>query len=187
MSITLRTARTGLTLDGLDADDVPSLVSLAGDRAIADTTISVPHPLDAEVARQWLASFTQAMAVGSAEHFAIREAAGAPLVGMVSLRSIDREHEEAELSFWIGRPFWGRGYATEAAGAAVDRAFGALGINRIVAHHMVRNPASGRVLARLGFRQEGLLRERVKKWGVHEDVVLMALLRQDRTAYRSPT
>jgi RimJ/RimL family protein N-acetyltransferase len=106
---------------------------------------------------------------------------------MVSLRSIDREHEEAELSFWIGRPFWGRGYATEAAGAAVDRAFDALGINRIVAHHMVRNPASGRVLAQLGFRQEGLLRERVKKWGIYEDVVLMALLRRDRTAYRSPT
>jgi RimJ/RimL family protein N-acetyltransferase len=122
------------------------------------------------------------MAIGNAEHFAIREAAGAPLVGMVSLRSIDREHEEAELSFWIGRPFWGRGYATEAAGAAVDRAFDALGINRIVAHHMVRNPASGRVLARLGFRQEGLLRERVKKWGVYEDVVLMALLRRERIA-----
>ena len=183
----MRMATTRLLLDSLVADDVPSLVSLAGDAAIADTTISVPHPLDAEVARQWLASLTQAMAVGSAEHFAIREAAGAPLVGMVSLRSIDREHEEAELSFWIGRPFWGRGYATEAAGAAVDRAFDVLGLNRIVAHHMVRNPGSGRVLARLGFRQEGLLRERVKKWGVHEDVVLMALLRRDRPVDQQQT
>jgi RimJ/RimL family protein N-acetyltransferase len=183
----MRKRKTGLTLDALVAEDVPSLASLAGDRAIADTTISVPHPLDAEVARQWLASLTQAMAVGSAEHFAIREAAGTPLVGMVSLRGIDREHEEAELSFWIGRPFWGRGYATEAAGAAVDRAFDGLGINRIVAHHMVRNPASGRVLARLGFRQEGLLRERVKKWGVYEDVVLMALLRRDRALDPSQT
>jgi RimJ/RimL family protein N-acetyltransferase len=182
MPITLRTARTGLTLDALVAGDASSLALLAGDRAIADTTISVPHPLDAEVAREWLAALAQAVALGSAEHFAIREAAGAPLVGMVSVRSIDREHEEAELSFWIGRPFWGRGYATEAAGAAVDRAFDGLGLNRLVAHHMVRNPASGRVLAQLGFRQEGLLRERVKKWDVYEDVVLMALLRRDRAA-----
>lgn len=176
----MRTTEAGLVLDALTEDDVPALVLLAGDAAIADTTISVPHPLDPGVARAWLAALAQAEAVGSAEHFAIREAAGAPLVGMVSLRGIDREHEEAELSFWVGRPFWGRGYATAAARATVDRAFDALGINRIVAHYMVRNPASGRVLARLGFRQEGLLRERVKKWGVYEDVVLMALLRRER-------
>jgi RimJ/RimL family protein N-acetyltransferase len=171
-----------LLLDSLSEADVASLVALAGDPAIADTTISVPHPLDERVARDWLASLAQTAALGGAEHFAIREAAGRPLVGMVSLRGIDREHEEVELSFWVGRPFWGRGYATEAAGAAVDRAFDVLGMNRIVAHYMVRNPASGRVLARLGFRQEGLLRERVKKWGVYEDVVLMALLRRDRVA-----
>jgi len=169
-----------LLLDSLSEADVASLVELAGDSAIADTTISVPHPLDERVAHEWLAGLAQAMALGSAEHFAIREASGAPLVGMVSLRGIDREHEEVELSFWIGRPFWGRGYATAAAGAAVAHAFDVLSLNRIVAHHMVRNPASGRVLARLGFRQEGLLRERVKKWGVYEDVVLMALLRRDR-------
>ena len=171
-----------LLLDAPSDDDVAALVELAGDVAIADTTISVPHPLDEGVAREWLATLAQAVELGSAEHFAIREAAGRPLVGMVSLRGIDREHDQVELSFWIGRPFWGRGYATEAAGAAVDRAFDVLGMNRIVAHHMVRNPASGRVLARLGFRQEGLLRERVKKWGVYEDVVLMALLRRDRVA-----
>jgi len=171
-----------LLLDSLSEADVASLVELAGDPAIADTTISVPHPLDERVAHEWLAGLAQTMALGSAEHFAIREASGAPLVGMVSLRGIDREHEEVELSFWVGRPFWGRGYATAAAGAAVDRAFDVLGLNRIVAHHMVRNPASGRVLARLRFRQEGLLRERVKKWGVYEDVVLMALLRRERVA-----
>jgi RimJ/RimL family protein N-acetyltransferase len=176
-----------LLLDPLSEADVASLVELAGDPAIADTTISVPHPLDAVMAREWLAGLAQTMALGGAEHFAIRETAGGPLVGMVSLRAIDREHEEVELSFWIGRPFWGRGYATEAAGAAVDRAFDVLGLNRIVAHHMVRNPASGRVLARLGFRQEGLLRERVKKWGVYEDVVLMALLRRDRPVDQQQT
>ena len=169
-----------LLLDSLSEADVASLVELAGDPAIADTTISVPHPLDERVAHEWLAGLAQTMALGSAEHFAIREASGAPLVGMVSLRGIDREHEEVEVSFWIGRPFWRRGYATEAACAVVDHAFDVLGLNRLVAHHMVRNPSSGHVLARLGFRQEGLLRERVKKWGVYEDVVLMSLLRRDR-------
>ncbi len=177
MQVILRTER--LILDALAEADLPALVALAGDRAIADTTISVPHPLDADGARQWLARLQAAMADGSAASFAVREYAGGALIGMVSLRSIDGEHEEAELSVWIGVPFWGRGYATEAAQAIVAHALDALRLNRLVAHHMVRNPAAGRMLAKLGFRQEGLLRERVKKWGVYEDVVLMALLRRD--------
>ena len=178
MSIALRTER--LVLDALAEEDLPALIALAGDRAIADTTISVPHPLDADGARQWLSRLQAAMADGSAASFAVREHAGPRLIGMVSLRSIDREHEEAELSVWIGTPFWGRGYATEAARAVVTHAFDALRLNRLIAHHMVRNPAAGHMLAKLGFRQEGLLRERVKKWGVYEDVALMALLRRDR-------
>jgi len=179
MQAALRTER--LVLNALTEEDLPALVALAGDRAIADTTISVPHPLDADGARQWLARLEQAMADGSAETFAVREHAGGSLVGMVSLRNVDREHEEAELSVWVGVPFWGRGYATEAARAAVAHGFDTLRLNRLVAHHMVRNPAAGRMLAKLGFRQEGLLRERVRKWGVYEDVVLMALLRRDRS------
>jgi RimJ/RimL family protein N-acetyltransferase len=173
----LRTPR--LVLDALTDADVPALVSLAGDRRIADTMISVPHPLDAAAARQWLDRLRAGAASGTARHWAIRAADTGALVGMATLRAIDREHEEAELSFWIGVASWGRGYATEAAGAVIAHAFTSDGLNRLVAYHMVRNPSSGRVLARLGFRQEGLLRQRVKKWGVYEDVVLAALLRRD--------
>lgn len=178
MATELRTER--LLLDAVALGDLPSLAALAGDRTIADTTISVPHPLDAEAARQWLERLAEGMATSSAQHFAVRERTGGPLIGMVSLRGIDREHDEAELSVWIGMPFWGRGYATEAARAVVAHAFDVVHLNRLVAHHMVRNPAAGRMLGKLGFRREGLLRERVRKWGVYEDVVLMALLRRDR-------
>jgi RimJ/RimL family protein N-acetyltransferase len=173
----LQTAR--LVLDGLDDVDLPALATLAGDRRIADTMISVPHPLDALAAQAWLRRLQAGAATGEAQHWAIREPGTGALVGMVSLRAIDREHEEAELSFWIGAPAWGHGYATEATGAVIRHAFTTEGLNRLVAHHMVRNPSSGRVLAKLGFRQEGLLRQRVKKWGVYEDVVLTALLRSD--------
>ena len=179
MKTALRTTR--LILDALAEEDLPALLALAGDRAIADTTISVPHPLDGTTARQWLARLATPSADTGAQHFAVREHAGGALIGMVSIRSIDRAHEEAELSVWIGAPFWGRGYATEAARAVVAHAFDTLRLNRLVGHHMVRNPAAGRMLAKLGFRQEGLLRERVRKWGVYEDVVLMALLQRDRS------
>lgn len=68
---------------------------------------------------------------------------------------------------------------SEAIGAVLRLAFEDLGLNRVHAYHMVRNPPSGRVLASHGFRAEGVLRERVRKWGVFEDVVLQALLRAD--------
>ena len=89
------------------------------------------------------------------------------------------EHLQAEVSFWIGRPWWRRGFATEAAQGVVRFAFESLDLNRVYGHHLVRNPASGRVLARLGMQREGLLRQRVRKNDSFEDVVLCALVRED--------
>ena len=63
--------------------------------------------------------------------------------------------------------------------AVVRYVFESLGLNRLYAYHMVRNPASGRVLEKNGFKQEGLLRQRVRKWGRFEDVAQWAILRQE--------
>lgn len=67
----------------------------------------------------------------------------------------------------------------EVVQAVVRYGLETLGLNRLYACHMLRNPASGRVLEKNGFRQEGLLRQRVKKWGQFEDVLLWAILKQD--------
>jgi ribosomal-protein-alanine N-acetyltransferase len=83
------------------------------------------------------------------------------------------------MGFWIGVDWWGQGYASEAARAAVRFAFKELNLNRVYAHYMTRNPASGRVLEKIGMKREGLLRQRVRKWGVFEDVVILAMLRDD--------
>ena len=97
----------------------------------------------------------------------------------MGLREIDTEHSQAEMGFWIEVESWGKGYATEAARAVVRSAFDQLKLNRVYAHHMVRNPASGRVMEKVGMKREGLLRQRVRKWGVFEDVVLLAILHDD--------
>jgi RimJ/RimL family protein N-acetyltransferase len=77
------------------------------------------------------------------------------LLGTVGFKGIDRTSAQAELGFWIGVEYWGRGYATEAALALLSYGFGTLGLNRVYDHHMVRNPASGRELAKIGMRVEG--------------------------------
>lgn len=174
---TLRTAR--LVLGTFDPEDAPDLQRLAGAREIADTTLSIPHPYELDHALAWIGNQRKESVRGRAANFAVRLAASSALVGSVGLRDIDPEHLQAELGFWIGREWWGRGYASEAAAAAVRFGFEELGLNRIYAHHMTRNPAAGAVLRHIGMQREGLLRARVRKWGVYEDVVLYAILRED--------
>ena len=174
---TLTTTR--MRLRPFVAADAGRVAELAGAREIADTTISIPHPYPVSTAERWIASHPQAWAADRAAHFAICLLPHGLLIGGIALRNIDRAHYQAELGVWIGKPWWGNGYATEAAGTLLDLAFGPLGLNRVHAHHLARNPASGRVLERAGFQREGLLRQRVMKWGRFEDVVLLSILRSD--------
>ena len=173
--LTLETER--LLLRPMNLDDAPAVSRLAGRREIADTTISIPHPYSEEQARQWIAGHGDLFADGRFVVFGMELRQGGTLCGTIGLREIDAEHSQAELGFWVAVDCWGQGYATEAARAVVKCGFEQLGLNRIYAHHMVRNPASGRVLAKIGMKREGLLRQRVRKWGVFEDVVLLAVLR----------
>ncbi|HTS52534.1 MAG TPA: GNAT family N-acetyltransferase [Burkholderiales bacterium] len=173
----IRTAR--LVLRPFAPDDAAALSELAGAFEIADTTISIPHPYPLQVAVDWISGRGREPHGGGAVSFAIDEAVSGRLAGCVELRDIDAEHAQAELGFWIGKPFWRRGYASEAGKAVVRFAFESLGLNRIYAFHMARNPASGRVLLNLGLQREGVLRQRVRKWGRFEDVVSYAVLRSD--------
>jgi RimJ/RimL family protein N-acetyltransferase len=160
-------------------EDAPELQRLAGLRDVADTMISIPHPYpDGEAARS-IARYAGELREGRAAHCAITLRQRGQIIGAIELRDIDPEHSQAELSLWIAPPWWNQGYATEAVGAMLQFGFEQVGVNRIYAHHMTRNPASGRVLAKTGFRREGLLRQRVRKWDVFEDVVALAILRQD--------
>ena len=155
--------------------DAPAVQRLAGAREIADTTLTVPHPYDDGVAEQWIASHEAAFAAGQLAACAVTIRGSGELVGAVSL-GITPAHALAELGYWIGVPFWGRGYATEAARALVQYGFSELALNRVQSRHYVRNPGSGRVMQKIGMTQEGVLRQAVRKWGNFEDVVLYSIL-----------
>lgn len=175
-TFTIRTAT--LELCPLALDDAPTLARIAS-REVADMMISVPHPMTPEIARNWIARERASMRNRSALVLGIRTAEGTGLLGVAGLRHIDHEHACAELTFWLAAEARGRGLATTAARAVVEHGFGELGLNRIEAYHMVRNEASGRVLARLGFSIEGTLRSRVIKQGEPHDVYLWSKLRTD--------
>lgn len=178
--VTLRTER--LTLRPFRPEDAPDVSRLAGDREIAANTLTVPHPYEVEMATEWIAGHAPVTAAGEKIVFALTH--DTELIGAMGL-DLEPEHARAELGYWIGRPMWGQGFASEAARALVRYGFEVLDLNRIQAHHMVRNPASGRVLENCGMQREGVVRQYLKKWGEFEDIVIYSVLASDRAQSRS--
>jgi [ribosomal protein S5]-alanine N-acetyltransferase len=174
---TLETSR--LILRPPTRADALSIQTVASVRNIADTMISIFHPYPDGEAEQYISKQLAEFENGHSVTFVIERKFERAFIGLIEVRDIEREHSQAELSFWLAVEAWGQGYMSEVLKPMLRFAFEDLGLNRLYAYHMVRNPASGKVLQKNGFVQEGLLRQRVRKWGVFEDVALLALLRRD--------
>ena len=155
-----------------DADDVRRL---AGDRAVADTTLNIPHPYPSGAAEAWINLHAPKYDSGELATFAITRRDDGCLLGAVGLQ-INHSQSRAELGYWVGLPFWNCGYCTEAASRLLEFAFAELGLHRVLAYHLTRNPASGRVMQKIGMIKEGELRQHSCRWGKHEDLVVYGIL-----------
>jgi len=174
----LRTQR--LILRPFEVDDAPLVQRLAGAAEVALTTQNIPHPYEDGVAEEWIATHDAAW---EARRFLTLAVTTEPdgLVGAVGLH-IDAWHRRGELGYWIGLPFWNRGHATEASAALLELGFGTLDLNRIQARHMTRNPASGRVMQKLGMKLEGVQRQYMLVRGRFEDIAMYAVLKEEHAA-----
>ena len=173
---TLTTPR--LLLRPFDLADAPDVHRLAGERAIASTTQNIPHPYEEGMAEQWIGTHQEHYEHGRQVILAIVLRADNALMGGIGLR-LNPPHSNAELGYWLGVPYWNQGYGTEAARAMVAYGFEILGLHRIHASHMTRNPASGRIMQKIGMTHEGHLRQHVNKWGGFEDIEIYGILRSD--------
>lgn len=145
---------------------------------MAATTGSIPHPYEASMAEAWISSHEDEFENGNQVPLAIDQTDTQELIGAIGL-ILDKANHMAELGYWIGKPFWNRGYATEASWAVIEYGFSQLNLNRIFARHMTNNPASGRVLLKAGMQLEGVLRQSMYRWGSFEDSAYYSILRQD--------
>ncbi len=107
---------------------------------------------------------------------------GGGLIGSVSVVGVDEQDQKAVLGYCIARKHWSNGYATEAVGAVLHFMFTEVGINRIEASHSINNPASGRVLEKSGFHEEGFAKEYYRCSLGFQDSRLFALTRSDYMA-----
>ena len=178
MNIKRKIETNRLLLRPFQISDANDVQRLAGDFEIADTTLFIPHPYEDGVAEQWISTHEENFKNGKELIFAITLQESKELIGSIGL-ILNKANEKAELGYWIGKPFWNKGYATEAAMAMLQFGFGELKLERIHAHYFARNPASGKVMEKLGMQYEGTLRKDIKKWGKFEDIKMYGILRSE--------
>lgn len=152
MLLTIETPR--LSLRPFTEADAGRLAYLAGEYDVARMCARVPHPYSMAAAHGWIATHEKDR---QASGFAF--AVTAPIDGLVGSCGVWKTRGERdgafEIGYWFGRPYWGLGYASEAARAVMDWARDQLGAKAFTAGHFADNPASGHVLRKLGFAHAG--------------------------------
>ena len=154
--------------------DIPELLPLIGTREVAATTLRIAHPYTEQDARAFLELAKEAGKMW----LAITLLSDGRQIGGIGMR-IEGQHRHAELGYWLGVPYWGQGYATEAGREMIRYGFEQLDLHRVFATHFAHNPASGNILRKLGMRHEGCQREHLLKWGQFVDSEIYGLLRHE--------
>ena len=143
-----------LLLRPLEAADIPEIVPLLNDFDVSKNLSSVPHPYTEEHAGSFLARAAEDRAKGQAYPFALITKSGGALIGGCGLRL--KDDGVFEIGYWLGKPYWGRGYASEAARRVAGFAFHSLKATVLRAAWFHDNPASGHVLEKLGATPAGV-------------------------------
>lgn len=162
----------------MDEADVPALFAIYSDEE-ATRYLARPRMTALAHAEEMLGRIRAGYAEGTSLQLAIERNADHAFLGVCLLFNVAPRGARAEIGYILGREHWRRGYVSEALPALVDHAFDAMRLNRLEADIDPRNVASARVLERLGFRREGLLRERWIVNGEVSDSAIYGLLRRD--------
>jgi RimJ/RimL family protein N-acetyltransferase len=150
----LETPRLVLRVPRLD--DAKAVAKLANDRRVAENTARLPHPYTAADAQEFIAHVNGA----DGELAWLITLPNDKIIGACGIAALDGK--QPEIGYWLGVPYWGKGYATEAARALIDHAFTELGHETLQAGARVSNPTSRRVLEKCGFQWTGVALRRVR-------------------------
>jgi RimJ/RimL family protein N-acetyltransferase len=143
--------------------DTVRLVELLNNPNMRKTSYNLPYPYHSLDALRWI----NASRLGADQ---LIEVFGEGVVGNISL-NVEPKHMRASIGYWVGEPYWGRGYATAAAKQVIEFAFENLGLRKVYAVHGPDNPASARVMEKIGMTQEGTLLKHAVLGGLSRDCV----------------
>ncbi|WP_257287171.1 GNAT family N-acetyltransferase [Endozoicomonas sp. SESOKO2] len=150
-----------LILRAFTPQDAGQVEILAGEEQVARLTENIPHPYPDGLAEEWIKDNESLREKNNAFVYAITLKSSDTLLGAIGLTNTT--HTQAELGYWLGLPYWGQGYCSEAGQSLISHAFEQLPFNQIRARALTKNVKSERVLLRLGFRSTSEILEKVKE------------------------
>ncbi|MDF1511340.1 MULTISPECIES: GNAT family N-acetyltransferase [Bacillaceae] len=173
MLLKLETER--LYLQPFNKEDSFRVQKLANNEEVA-SILGLPHPYLLEYAEAWIDTQPELLKEGVEYPLAIVSKNTNELIGTITIR-VDKNNSKGELGYWIGRDFWGNGFATEAVKRMINFGFNELKLNKIWASAISRNKASIMVLEKAGLKKEGTLRQNRLLLNNFEDVDVYGLLK----------
>jgi len=162
----------------LKLSDAKDLYENIKDREVSRWTV-IPHPYSMKEAVKFIrkSSYRTKKKTGFSLGIVLEETN--KVAGGISLHAVDWKNNRAELSYWLGKKYWGRGIATEAILLMLKFGFEKLKLHRIYAEVAEKNIASQKVLEKCGFRREGMEREEIYKFGKWHNTYWYGILKDD--------
>ena len=167
-----------LFLRKLTQTDADRIEELAGDYDVAKTTLNIPHPYPKGAAKDFIERTLLAEDDGEIHTYAIVEKRENNVIGIIGIK-LTLTHERGELGYWIGKPYWGMGFGTEAARAIVAMGFETLHLHKVFARAITTNPGSWRIMEKIGMTHEGTLKQHETRWGQFFDLVYYGILKDE--------
>jgi RimJ/RimL family protein N-acetyltransferase len=177
------TVNQEICLSEFQPSDQAACVEHLKEKEIYDRTLRIPYPYTEADFQEWLKIVERTtQEQGRPVHWAIRNEQGS-LIGGCGFDGfqLGKSHQ-AEIGYWLAKPYWGRGIMTAVVRRACEFAFSEFGLVKITGHVFANNPASARVLGKCGFVQEGYLRKHYLKDNHFLDARLYSLLKEEGNA-----
>ena len=163
----------------LEIKDAKSLQENINDPDIYKYTLTIPHPYTNSDAEWWINHTQERIKQKKAYELGIALKETSEIIGGMGLCHIDAKRDSAEVGYWLGKKYWGKGITTEALELLMNFAFNELKLHRLYANTFIDNIGSQRVLEKSGFTREGRRKSAVKKDGKYYDDFLFGLVIDD--------
>jgi RimJ/RimL family protein N-acetyltransferase len=170
-----------LILRGMNSKDLDDLAEIFSDYETIYMLAFMPWPFDRNHVKIYMMNLSYAMENGHSLYWAITLPEENRLIGVIGL-TLEHAHDRAEMHFWLGKKYWGKGYMTEVARRVMDYVFRDLGLNRLDINHLNVNIGSQRVIEKCGFKWECEKDDFCKKEGQYENMKFYRLLRREYLA-----
>ena len=155
--------------------DAENVANLCNNYNLYKNTLHLPYPYTINSALSWIETHEKNFNEDKLYEFAITCKESGKLFGAISL-SNNKNYNNGEIGYWLGEEFWGKGYATEAAKGILEFAFNIKNYHKVYGRFFSRNPASGKVMTKIGMTYEGTLKDQVKKEKAYLDIVCYGII-----------